>query len=92
MHILNVEMKDCTFSPETGRFHATLLMEADARRLHMRAAATYHDGMHRNEMAQVMLDDALRQLKRMPEYRNSASEVTVADDALATDAKLPLAA
>ncbi len=92
MHILNVELKDCAFSQETGQFHATLLMDAEAKRLSLRAAAEYQDGMRRGEVAKVLLDDALRQLKRMPEYRNSERQITVATNALPGTQSFPLAA
>lgn len=92
MHILNVELKDCAFSPETGQFHATLLMDADARRLTLRAKADYENGMRRDDVAEVLLGDALRQLNRMPEYRNTPQKVTVARNALRASNPLPMAA
>ena len=92
MHIQTIEMKDCAFSSETGRFHATLLMNADTRRLSLRAAADYRAGMARGEVAQVLLKDALRQLSRMPEHRNTTQQVTVAEDAFSCKPTAALAA
>ncbi|MFK7940003.1 MAG: hypothetical protein AB8B82_11530 [Roseovarius sp.] len=82
MHILSIELKDYAFSAETGQFHATLLMDADTRRMSLRAAADYQQGMLRQHVAEELLDDALRQLNRMPEYRNTSHQITVAQDAL----------
>lgn len=92
MHILNVELKDCAFSPETGQFHATLLMDTGTQRLSLRAAAEHHDGMRRGDMAKGLLGDALRQLNRMPEYRNTERQITVAQDALCAASPLMMAA
>lgn len=92
MHIQTVEMKDCAFSAETGRFHATLLMQADARRMCLRTVADYHDGMHRADVARGLIDDAIRQLKRMPEYRNTGQRITVSEAALPGASKMLLAA
>lgn len=92
MHIQTVELKDCAFSAETGRFHATLLMQSDARRMCLRSTVDFQDGMRRADVARSLIDDAIRQLKRMPEFRNSDRQITVSDAALPGASNMLLAA
>lgn len=92
MHIQTVEMKDCAFSAQTGRFHATLLMQTSARRICLRTAAPYHDGMHRSDVVRGLIDEAVRQLRRMPEYRNTGRQITVSEAALPGASSMLLAA
>jgi hypothetical protein len=48
--------------------------------------------MRRDAVAEVLLHDALRQLNRMPEYRNTPGQITVARDALRTASPRMMAA
>lgn len=82
MHILSVEFKNCNFSPETGRHHATLLVEARERRVCLLAAAKLSETSDRGLVRNGLVADALRQLGRLPEYRNTHHKITLAGNAL----------
>lgn len=79
MLILNVEIMDYRVSAETGRCHATMLMQADGNRICLQAAADISSG---RDAYDGLLCDAIRQIGRLPEYRNSSHEITLARGAL----------
>ena len=82
MHILNVEIKDWSFSEETGRHQATLLMDARQNRISLRAETAMAQASPQHDVMNGLLADAMRQLKRLPEYRGSEQEITLAQNAL----------
>ena len=82
MHILSVEVKDRSYSREKGRHEATLLVAGHENRVSFRAAARLAESSGVRDVTQGLLADALRQLRRLPEYRNTTREITVAADAL----------
>ena len=83
MHILNVEVKDYAFSKEKGCHQATLLMEGVDSRVCLRTASTHAASANHKDVVHGLIADAIRQLKRMPEYRGNAREITVAQNAVA---------
>ncbi|WP_371226088.1 hypothetical protein [Roseovarius sp. 2305UL8-3] len=82
MHILNVEVKDCRFSEETGRHKATLLVDCHESRVCLQAATHLARAAGQRDVIHGLMADALRQMKRLPEYRNTTEEITVAPSAL----------
>ena len=82
MHIETVRLEDVSLSRAERRYCATLLIEGAEQRISFRAQAAMSRVTHRQEMTRLLVDDALRQLRRMPEYRNSARPITLAQGAL----------
>ncbi len=82
MHILNVEVKDCQFSEETGRHKATVLVECYENRVCLQAATRMAQAARKHDVVQGLMADAMRQMKRLPEYRNTTREITMAPSAL----------
>ena len=92
MHIQSVAMKDCAFSPETGQFRATLVLDTEASRMSLRSATPYRAGMSREDLMIRLLNDALRQIRRMPEHRGTHRSITIAEGALTRHQPMPMVA
>jgi len=82
MHIVNVEVKDCCFSEETGRYKATVLMDGHENRISIQAVTDLAQAARTRDVIHGLMADAMRQMKRLPEYRNTTREITLAPTAL----------
>jgi len=92
--IQRICLEDVSVSPASGAHVATVRFETGAKSLCLRASAlaTPPDGADTASdalIARALAEDALRQLRRLPEYRGGASDVTVADQAWPTFATEP---
>ncbi|MFN3210318.1 MAG: hypothetical protein ACE369_15185 [Roseovarius sp.] len=85
MKIERISLENLCVSPHSGAHVATVLLQSDVMSLSLRASAlpgTEDCGLPRNEVViRALVQDALRQVRRMPEYRNTPQDVVIAETA-----------
>jgi hypothetical protein len=85
MRIDRISVDNVVVSPHSGAHVATVLLQGDTASLSLRASAlptTGLDGFSDDEVVtRALVQDALRQVRRMPEYRNRPQSVVIADSA-----------
>lgn len=81
MQIKEIKLVDCSVSESSGTHYATVLLNGQDSTHCMRASAfpDVPDAPARITLA--LVQDAIRQLRRMPEYRSGANVITIADTA-----------
>ena len=82
MHILDTKVMNLTRLEGVGGFSARLQLLTDVGGVVVDTFATLHREATHSEIFRALLDDAIRQLHRMPEVRTGRRPVTVAEDAL----------
>jgi hypothetical protein len=91
MIIKRILLENVAISPSSGAHVATVLLHADTALLSFRASALPHvsktSAKHKDIVTRALVQDALRQVRRMPEYRNGAKVITIADTAWPGPAK-----
>lgn len=81
MRITSIEIKGCVFVEEVGQYQATLLIESNENRLCLSASTRADPGLTKDVVFDALIADGLRQIKRMPEYRGTGREITLAPGA-----------
>lgn len=85
MKIKRISLENVAVSPHSGAHVATVMLQVDKKSLTLRASAlpdTSDTGdKQRDVVTRALVQDALRQVRRMPEYRNGFEPITVADTA-----------
>ena len=80
MHILNVKIENQSRNAKTGLCSATLVLTTRDGCVSLRARTNCPDMAGAERLRSRLVADALRQLRRMPEYRSGARQVTLAGD------------
>ncbi len=86
MKIKRISLENVAVSPHSGAHVATVLLQGDTAIYSLRASALAHVPENSQTpdidvVTRALVQDALRQVRRMPEYRNAPQVVTVADSA-----------
>ena len=82
MLIRAIRLVDQTTGPGDGIHRATVVLTYEAGQLSLYPKASVPHGSAMNDVVQALIDDALRQIARMPEYRNGRKTIVIAQDAL----------
>jgi len=85
MKIERISLENLAVSPHSGAHVATVYLQAGTASLNLRASAlpkTEAAGLKQQEIVtRALVQDALRQVRRMPEYRDGTKTITIADTA-----------
>ena len=85
MKIKRISLENVTVSPHSGAHVATVLLKADTASLSLRASAmltvVLGDRTGDDIVARALVQDALRQVRRMPEYRDAPQSIEVDESA-----------
>ncbi len=85
MKIERISLENVAVSPHSGAHVATVLLQGDEGSLSLRASAMpttiLGDLTEAAIVTRALVQDALRQVRRMPEFRNAPQAVIVADNA-----------
>ena len=91
MKIERISLENVAISPHSGAHVATVLLQGDSASLSLRASAmpnTIFDGLTETAIVtRALVQDALRQVRRMPEYRNAPQAIVIDDSAWPVDAE-----
>lgn len=82
MLISAIRLMDQKAIPVDGLHHATVVLTSDTGQLSVQARARAPDGATPADVTRALIDDALRQITRLPEYRGGARTVQIAKDAM----------
>lgn len=85
MKIERISLENVAVSPHSGAHVATVFLHGDKASLSLRASAmpaTMLSGLTESAIVtRALVQDALRQLRRMPEFRNAPQAIVVEDSA-----------
>ncbi|WP_286909135.1 hypothetical protein [Roseovarius sp.] len=81
MLIHQLQFDDVRFSPDAQEHRAVAILTTEDRTLCLMASAKLAPSAPRDSLAREFAADALRQVRRMPEYRREEDQVRVAEDA-----------
>lgn len=81
MNIERIRLENVSVSPHSGAHVATVLLDADTASLSLRASALPLDHASVDVVTRALVQDALRQVRRMPEYRMGTKVITIAENA-----------
>ncbi|MFU1478476.1 hypothetical protein ACM25N_12525 [Roseovarius sp. C7] len=87
MLIHQFQFDDVRFSSEAQEHRAVAILTTEDQTLCLMASARLDPTVARDELAHEFAADALRQVRRMPEYRRQADEVQIAEGAAMEFAK-----
>lgn len=79
MHILDVKIENQARNTQTGLHSATLLLKTRDGCISVSAKTDCPGEATDERVRSRLMADALRQVRRMPEYRSGARQVTLAD-------------
>ena len=82
MDIKKVIVRDLKSEVVNRRHSAVILPENESGWITMHSTVTAEEGVDPEALAAALLEDAIRQLTRLPEYRTGETPITVADGAL----------
>jgi len=82
MHILDIELAGVRTCPDTGRVVAMVALVTDEGGVNIQASAAQGAATDKRSLLDALMQDALRQIRFLPEMRTAESRVTVAPDAL----------
>lgn len=77
MHIIKVRARDLRQNSQADRVSGVLLLETETGQISLNVTAPAEEASH-----DALWLDALRQLKRLPEFRRNVNRITWADSAL----------
>ncbi|MEQ8255788.1 hypothetical protein [Roseovarius confluentis] len=85
MKIERISLENVSVSPHSGAHVATVLLHSDTASFTMRASAMLASRLtsltESSIVTRALVQDALRQVRHMPEFRNAPQTVVVADTA-----------
>lgn len=81
MLIHQFQFDDVRFSPEAQEHRAVAILSTEDQTLCLMASAKLDPAAPRDSLAREFAADALRQVRRMPEYRREVDQVRVAENA-----------
>jgi hypothetical protein len=82
MDITKVTVCDLKSEVVKRRHSAVILLENECGRITMHSTVTAEEGVDPAALAAALLEDAIRQLARLPEYRTGETPIIVVDGAL----------
>jgi hypothetical protein len=82
MKIVGISLVDRTAVRETGVHRATVVLRTETGGLSLRASAELAGDPDTRDIDRALVDDALRQVRQLPEYRAGTRDITIAGDAL----------
>jgi len=82
MYITRVEFDTVTYDGSQGVSWGAVKLTTRAGTIVLHCSAAHADDASRQDILHLMLDNAIAQLKRMPEYRTGQRQVELAADAL----------
>lgn len=93
MKIERISLENMSVSPHSGAHVATVLLQGDKASLTLRASAmpaAMPGGLSETAIVtRALVQDALRQVRRMPEFRNAPQAIVVEDSAWPLAAQQP---
>lgn len=81
MNIERIRLENVAISPHSGAHVATVLLDADTASLSVRASALPFSQSSADVITRALVQDALRQVRRMPEFHLGAGVITIAETA-----------
>jgi hypothetical protein len=87
MYIQRVELDEFSYDMSQGTSCGTMRLTTQDGTVVLHCVTRHAADASRQDVLKLMLDHAIAQLKRMPEYRTGQREITVAKDALHDQAK-----
>lgn len=81
MLIRQFRFDDLRFSSDAEEHRAIAILTTDISTLCLMTKAKLQPDAPQSSLAEALAEDALRQIRRMPEYRRQTDAVKVADDA-----------
>ena len=81
MIIRQFRFDDLRFSSDAEEHRAIAILTTDISTLCLMTSAKLQSDVPPASLAEALAEDALRQIRRMPEYRRQADAVQVAEDA-----------
>lgn len=87
MYIKRVELDKLSYDTSQGMSCGTMRLTTQDGTVVLRCVARHAAGTSDPDIQTLMLDHAIAQLKRMPEYRTGQRTITVAEDAWHDQAK-----
>ncbi|HCE71226.1 MAG TPA: hypothetical protein DET67_08395 [Ruegeria sp.] len=82
MQITNVEISQYQVCPNTARHSASVCMTLADRVVTLFCSLELPEGISAIARAQAFVGDAMRQLRRMPEFRSGKQQLSLDDQAL----------
>jgi hypothetical protein len=82
MYITKVRVHELTSEVVKSRHSAVVLLENEGGQISLHTSVMADEGIDPAVLAEALLNDAIRQLARLPEYRTGATPITLAEDAL----------
>ncbi len=81
MLIKKIQVDNLRFDPETQSHAAVIILTTDEATLCLYASTSSSQDAGRSAIAEDLMKDAIRQVKRMPEFRRGHRTVTVCTSA-----------
>ena len=81
MLITKVQFDNMRFLPDRDRHQAVVILTTDECTMCLRANAEVAPAANRDAVGDALVSDAMRQVRRMPEFRTGARQVNVCSTA-----------
>lgn len=77
MHIVGFKVVDLREEPEPGLYRATLLLRTRSSQISLFVRTLIPNDSSSEHIRRILIDDAIRQVRRLPEYRDGTLSITV---------------
>lgn len=89
MYIKKIEITDVQAIKMSGGYHAHVSMLGDGLQVQMHCAVETAPNIEPRKSKLALIQEAIRQLRRMPEYRTGRKKITFAPDVFINGATTP---